>query len=127
MNDDAFLSEMRALKHQVAGVTNITVATVDGMLVATDDERVHAENLAALGAAMLGLARRTVQEVGNGAFRETVTRSDSGYVAVYAIGNEALLVVLADRGLNFARLHLEARRAIERMAAIFSGAGISAG
>jgi predicted regulator of Ras-like GTPase activity (Roadblock/LC7/MglB family) len=118
MNRDALLAEMRTLKDQVVGITDTAVATVDGLLVAADIRHTHPESLAALAAAILGLGQRAAQEVGGGTFRETVTRSDSGYVAVYSLGNEALLVVLADRNLNFARLHLEARHAIERMAVI---------
>jgi hypothetical protein len=121
MNRDALLAEMRVLQDQVVGITDTAVGTVDGMLVAANVKRIHPESLAALAAAILGLAQRTAQEVGGGMFRETVTRCDWGYIAVYSVGEEALLVVLADRNLNFARLHLEARGAIERIATILFG------
>ncbi|MFI1767608.1 roadblock/LC7 domain-containing protein [Streptomyces sp. NPDC020800] len=120
MDQDALVSEIRALKDRVDGITDSTVATVDGMLVASDIDHVSAEGFAALAAAMLGVAQRTVQELGDGVFRETVTRSDSGYVAVYAVGDQTLLAVLADPNLNLARLRLEARQAIGRLAVILS-------
>ncbi|GGP01367.1 roadblock/LC7 domain-containing protein [Wenjunlia tyrosinilytica] len=123
MNRDALLVELHALPERVAGITDTAVATVDGLLVAATGEHVQPETLAALAAAMLGLAQRAAHEVGKGegAFRETVTRCDSGYIAVYSVGDEALLVVLADRDLNLARLHLEARGAIDRISHILFG------
>lgn len=121
MNLDALLSEVDALRGRVPGITDAAMASVDGLLLTGRTERAHPESLAALAAAMLGLARSTAQQTGSGEFCETVTRFASGYIAVYAVGNESLLVVLTDRHLNLARLHLEARNTTQRLAAVLSG------
>jgi hypothetical protein len=42
-----------------------------------------------------------------------VTRSSGGYVAIYAIGAAAVLVLLGDEGLDVARLHRESRAAVD--------------
>ncbi|MER6628232.1 roadblock/LC7 domain-containing protein [Streptomyces sp. NPDC000987] len=121
MNHTALLSELDALRSRVEGISDAAVASVDGMLLTGRTERAHPETLAALAAAMLGLARSAGQQTGSGEFCETVTRFESGYIAVYALGSECLLVVLTDRHLNLARLHLEARNSIRSMSAALFG------
>jgi predicted regulator of Ras-like GTPase activity (Roadblock/LC7/MglB family) len=42
-----------------------------------------------------------------------VTRSSGGYVAIYAMGAAAVLVLLGDEGLDITRLHRESRAAVD--------------
>ncbi|TVT58870.1 dynein regulation protein LC7 [Amycolatopsis rhizosphaerae] len=115
------LTELRALRERVPGVTNSLLAAVDGLLVVADaEETVDTESLSALAAAGLGLARRTSAALGQGVFRQNVVYSSAGYLAVYAVGDGALMAVLGDEGLQIGRLHQEAQPTIERIAAIFS-------
>jgi predicted regulator of Ras-like GTPase activity (Roadblock/LC7/MglB family) len=44
-----------------------------------------------------------------------VTRSSGGYVAIYAIGTSAVLVLLGDEGLDVTRLHRESRSVVENL------------
>ena len=62
------------------------------------------------------VGRQCGLSLGQGVFRDSTVRSTSGYFAVYAIGERALLAVLGDDGLNVARLHIEARPVTERLA-----------
>ncbi|MER6828463.1 roadblock/LC7 domain-containing protein [Streptosporangium sp. NPDC000563] len=118
MTRQAVLAELKILRDQVAGVMETAVASVDGLLVAADSEGPRPEVLAALAAATLGLGKRTGYEVGMGELREVVTRCRSGYIVVYAVRQEALLVVLADEGLDVSRLHVESRPTVERLGAL---------
>lgn len=121
MNHDALVTEMRSLREQVAGITDTVVAAVDGLLIGADTEdTIDPDGLAALAAAGLGLARRTSEATGQGAFRQTVVYSSGGYLAVYAVGEAALMAVLGDEGLNIGRLHLASQPAIERIGSILS-------
>lgn len=122
MTKQAVLAELKILRDQVTGVLETAVASVDGLLVAADSEGARPEVLAALAAATLGLGKRTGYEVGMGELREVVTRCRSGYIVVYAVRQEALLVVLADEGLDVSRLHVESRPTVERLGALLSGA-----
>jgi uncharacterized protein len=63
------------------------------------------------------VAQRLAIEVGQGTLRETVTRSSGGYVAIYAIGAAAVLVLLGDEGLDITRLHRESRAAVDSIEA----------
>ncbi|WP_329090612.1 MULTISPECIES: roadblock/LC7 domain-containing protein [unclassified Streptosporangium] len=122
MSRQAVLAELKILRDQVVGVLETAVASVDGLLVAADSEGARPEVLAALAAATLGLGKRTGYEVGMGELREVVTRCRSGYIVVYAVRQEALLVVLADEGLDVSRLHVESRPTVERLGVLLAGA-----
>ncbi|WP_214110203.1 roadblock/LC7 domain-containing protein [Acrocarpospora catenulata] len=115
MQNALLLTELHALRDQVTGVMESAVATVDGLLVAADTDGVQPEVVSALAAATLGLGKRTGHEVGMGELREVVIRCRGGYVVVYAVGQIALLAVLADEGLDVSRLHIESRPAVERL------------
>ncbi|MFI6451448.1 hypothetical protein ACIBF6_07805 [Streptosporangium amethystogenes] len=45
-----------------------------------------------------------------------------GYIVVYAVRQEALLVVLADEGLDVSRLHVESRPTVERLGELLTAA-----
>jgi predicted regulator of Ras-like GTPase activity (Roadblock/LC7/MglB family) len=117
---EAVVDELRSLREQIVGMTDSVVSTVDGMLIATDSTGIHPESMAALGSVALGLAQRTASTARLGDLREVVTRCQSGYVVVYAIGGRALLILLGDEGLNTAGLYAQTRQGIERIAKLLS-------
>lgn len=111
----ALVDELKSLRERVMGISESVISTADGLLVAADTATVHPESASALSAAMLGLGRRTAAEVGLGGLRDVVTRCNGGYVVVLAIGEQALLMVLGDEGLDVAGLHREAPASIRRL------------
>ena len=126
MTEDALLAEMRALQDNVPGITGTAVASRDGLIVRADTGGVDPDNLAAIAATWLALTQRMSREVGQGTLREAMTRSTGGYVAVYAIGASAVLVVIGDEGLDVARLHRESTATREVIEALLSGPPVSA-
>jgi predicted regulator of Ras-like GTPase activity (Roadblock/LC7/MglB family) len=118
---DALAAEMRSLRDNVTGVTDTVIAAADGIPIVADvGEKLDPGTLSALAAADLGLARKAAEVTRQGRLRQTIVYSSGGYMAVYAIDPMALIVVLGDEGLNIARLHLQARPAIERIASILA-------
>ena len=118
MGEDALLAKMRTLQDNVTGITGTAVASRDGLIVRADTSGVDPDNLAAIAATWLALTQRMSREVGQGTLREAMTRSTGGYVAIYAIGASAVLVVIGDEGLDLARLQRESsatREAIETL------------
>ena len=113
MVEDALLAEMRALQEKVTGITGTAVASRDGLIVREDTGGVDPDNLAALAATWLALAQRMSQEAGQGTLREALTRSVGGYVAIYAVGAKAVLVLIGDEGLDIQGLHRESLPALE--------------
>jgi len=115
MAEDNLLAEMQALRDKVTGITGTAVASRDGLIIREDTGGVDPDNLAALTATALSLAQRIASEAGQGTLREAVTRSSGGYVAIYAVGSSAVLVLIGDEGLDIARLHRESRAAVDNI------------
>ncbi|MFJ2774972.1 MULTISPECIES: roadblock/LC7 domain-containing protein [unclassified Kitasatospora] len=114
------LAELRALRHRVPHLAGGLVASVDGLLVAHDTHGTEPSGLAAMTAASLGLAQRLADTTGQGEFRESLVRGENGYVATYTAGGSCVLTLLAHPDVNVGRLHLEARRSAQRVAALLS-------
>jgi predicted regulator of Ras-like GTPase activity (Roadblock/LC7/MglB family) len=123
VTDDGLLAQMQALRDRVTGVTGAALASRDGLIIKADVDHVNPDNLAALAAAWLGVAQRMASEAGQGALREAVTRSSGGFVAIYAVGRTAVLLLTGDEGLDVGRLHRESRTAVENIEALLASAG----
>jgi len=117
----AVRGELASLRHQVTGVSGCVIAGVDGLLI-LHDTMTNAEpnDIAALAAGAHGISRTCGAALQQGAFSEVTIRNQGGYLAVYAVGDLALLAVIGDSGLNIARLHLEARPVTARLTAMLS-------
>lgn len=113
--DDELLTQMQALRDKVTGITGTAVASRDGLIITADTGGVDADNMAALAATSLALAQRIASEAGQGTLREAITRSSGGYVAIYAVGSTAVLVLIGDEGLDIDRLHRESRAAVDKI------------
>jgi len=122
MPEDALLAEMRALRDRVVGITDTALASRDGLIIRADTGDIDPDYLAAMAAASLGLARRMAAEVGKGTLHEAVSRSSGGYVATYAVGDTALLVLVGDAGLDSARLRRESQATIKSLELLLGGA-----
>jgi uncharacterized protein len=121
MAEDALLAEMRSLRDRVVGIADTALASRDGLIIRADTGDIDPEYLAAMAAAALGLGRRMAAEVGKGALHEIVTRSSGGYVATYAVGPTALLVLVGDAGLDSIRLHRESQVTIKNLELLLAG------
>lgn len=108
--DTAIFTELHGLRRWVPGVAGSVLAGVDGLLITRDLSDADSDSIAALAAASLGLGRRFALTTGHGELRETVIAGTHGYVALYAVGTEALLAVLAGPNTDLPLLHVHARR-----------------
>lgn len=118
---DALAAELRTLRDSVAGVTGTVLAAVDGIpIIADADDYIDPAKISALAAADLGIARQAAEMTGKGTLSQTVVFGSEGYLAVYAVGRLALMVVLGDKGLNVGRLLFETRPVIDRIGTILA-------
>ncbi len=117
MTEDRLLAEMQALRDRVAGITGSALASRDGLIIKADTD-LNVDHLAALAAASLGLAQRLAREVGQGQLRDAVTRNSGGYVAIYAVGGTAVLILTGNEDLKVGRLHSESRETIASIVAL---------
>ncbi|OXM61260.1 dynein regulation protein LC7 [Amycolatopsis vastitatis] len=121
MDFEALAGELRSLREGVAGVTGTVLAAVDGIpIIADSADDIDPAKISALAAADLGIARQVAEMTGKGALSQTVAFGSEDYLAVYAVGRLALMVVLGEKGLNVGRLLFESRPVIERIGAILA-------
>lgn len=111
----ALVSELRSLREKVVGITDSIISTADGLLVASESDNGSGEqeSLAALCAAGVALGTRTAAHVGLGGLRESVIRAAGGHVVFASIGENALLAVVGDEGLDLANLRRELPGAVD--------------
>ncbi|MFJ4787797.1 roadblock/LC7 domain-containing protein [Streptomyces sp. NPDC088794] len=104
---DPVIDLLTALRENVMGVTESTLATVDGLVVACDVTKTHPESMAAVAAATLSLGHRLADQGDTGQLREISARCSTGHVIVTAVGDRALLAVVTDEGLDQAAFRRE--------------------
>lgn len=121
--EDEVLKELNALRSSVSGVEGCVVATSDGLLVAhvLPEQDQEQSQVAALIATMTAVARQAVLLTGRGELLEAAIRGTSGYLAVYAVGDSAVLAVLGRPNVNIALLQLRTRPVVTRLNALAAG------
>lgn len=115
--DEQVLDQLTGLRREVPGVVSSLVATSDGLLVGQDSDLEGAQ-LAALTSTLAALSRHCVETTRGGELLDAVVRGTNGYLAVFAIGDTAVLAVVADPEVTPAWLHLRTRPVVERLAAL---------
>ncbi|HET9655053.1 MAG TPA: roadblock/LC7 domain-containing protein [Kineosporiaceae bacterium] len=121
MRDPRIPVELAGLRERLPGAEAVLVATLDGMVLA--HEPAGGDVLAAgrLATALLVQGRQATLALGRGRFRNSLVWGSDGYVAVYTVGQEALLLVLADACTNVGSLHVESRAAARAIADLLGG------
>ena len=95
------------------------VVSVDGLTMASSlPAGVEEDRVSAMSAAMLSLGERIASELGRGVLDEVYVKGENGYVVLRAVGEEAVLTVLARQQTKLGLLFLDMRRASEDLAAI---------
>ena len=95
------------------------IVSVDGLTMASSlPGGVEEDRVAAMSAAMLSLGERIASELGRGALDEVYVKGERGYVVLRAVGEEAVLTVLARQQTKLGLLFLDMRRASPDLAAI---------
>jgi hypothetical protein len=110
--------ELRGLRSELKDVLACVVATSDGLLVADDAPGLEAPQIAALTSTMMALARHAVEVTRRGELLDAMVRGSEGHLAVFAIGETAVLAVVADPEVTVAWLHLTTRPFVQRLTAL---------
>jgi len=109
------MAQLRWLRNEVPGIDGSMVATSDGLLVTHDMLDMEPAQAAALIATTLSIARQATSLTSRGQLREAVVHGSTGYLAVFAIGTDAVLAVLGAQNLNVGMLHYQTREAVRRL------------
>lgn len=113
------VERLRDLQVSTPDIEASAVVSLDGLIMASSlPAGVEEDRVSAMSAAMLSLGERIAGELGRGLLEQVYIRGESGYVLLRAVGEEAVLTVLARDQAKLGLLLLDMRRAAEDLAKI---------
>ncbi|MBN1266866.1 MAG: roadblock/LC7 domain-containing protein [Anaerolineales bacterium] len=115
------VKRLRDLQANTPDVEASAVVSVDGLIIASAlPAEVEEDRVSAMSAAMLSLGERIASELGRGALDQVYIHGDSGFVILMAVGQDAVLTVLAREQAKLGLIFLEMRRAAEDLTNLVS-------
>ena len=116
---EQMVERLRDLQISSPDIEAAAIVRVDGLPIASSlPQGVEEDRVSAMSAAMLSLGERIATELGRGMLDEVYVKGEKGYVILRAVGEEAVLTVLARQQAKLGLLFLDMRRAAEELAAI---------
>jgi predicted regulator of Ras-like GTPase activity (Roadblock/LC7/MglB family) len=108
------VDRLRDLQASSPDVEASAVVSVDGLTMASAlPSSVEEDRVSAMSAAMLSLGERISSELGRGTLDQVYIKGETGYVILMAVGEEAVLTVLAHQQAKLGLLFLDMRRTAE--------------
>lgn len=116
---ERLVRRLQELQMNTPDVEATAVVSVDGLTMASFlPAGVEEDRVSAMSAAMLSLGERIASELGRGILDEVYVKGENGYVVLRAVGEEAVLTVLARQQTKLGLLFLDMRRASEDLGII---------
>ena len=114
---DMMVQRLRDLQASSPDVEASAVVSVDGLTMASAlPATVEEDRVSAMSAAMLSLGERISSELGRGTLDQVYIKGEGGYVILMAVGDQAVLTVLARPQTKLGLLFLDMRRTAEDLA-----------
>jgi len=111
------VQRLRDLQASSPDVEASAVVSVDGLTMASAlPATVEEDRVSAMSAAMLSLGERISSELGRGTLDQVYIKGEGGYVILMAVGDQAVLTVLARPQTKLGLLFLDMRRSAEDLA-----------
>jgi predicted regulator of Ras-like GTPase activity (Roadblock/LC7/MglB family) len=111
---EQMIERLRDLQVSSPAVEATAVVSVDGLSMASSmPANVEEDRVAAMSAAMLSLGERIANELGRGTLDQVYIKGEKGYVILMAVGEEAVLTVLARKDAKLGLVFLDMGRAVE--------------
>ncbi len=111
---DQMVKRLRDMQAAAPDIEASAVVSVDGLIIASalpaDAEE---DRVSAMSAAMLSLGERIAAELNRGDIEQVYVKGSQGYVVLTAVGEDAVLTVLANKDAKLGLIFLEMRRAAE--------------
>ncbi len=116
------IRRLQELQMNTPDVEATAIVSVDGLTIASFlPAGVEEDRVSAMSAAMLSLGERIAGELGRGLLDEVYVKGANGYVVLRAVGEEAVLTILARQQTKLGLLFLDMRRASQDLADILEG------
>ena len=117
--NERMVERLRDLQVSSPDVEAAAIISVDGLPIASSlPQGVEEDRVSAMSAAMLSLGERIAGELGRGMLDEVYVKGEKGYVILRAVGEEAVLTVLARQQAKLGLLFLDMRRAADEFSTI---------
>ena len=111
---EQMIERLRDLQVSSPAVEAAADVSVDGLSMASSmPAEVEEDRVAAMSAAMLSLGERIAGELGRGTLDQVYIKGENGYVILMAVGEEAVLTVLARKDAKLGLIFLDMGRAVE--------------
>ena len=111
---DQMVERLRAMQIAAPDIEASAVVSVDGLIMASAlPAEVEEDRVSAMSAAMLSLGERIASELRRGGLEQVYIKGDNGFIILTAVGEEAVLTVLARQEAKLGLIFLEMRRAAE--------------
>jgi hypothetical protein len=111
------VDRLRDLQSSSPDIEGSALVSVDGLSIATLlRPNIEEDRVSAMSAAMLSLGERIAGELGRGALEQVYIRGEKGYVLEMAVGEDAVLTVMAREGAKLGLILLDMKRATEDLA-----------
>ncbi len=95
------------------------VVSVDGLTIAASlPTGVEDDRVSAMSAAMLSLGDRIAQELGRGSLMQVYVKGEHGFVILSAVGEDAVLTVLAREDAKLGLVFFDMKRCAEDLRAL---------
>ncbi|HVU13204.1 MAG TPA: roadblock/LC7 domain-containing protein [Phototrophicaceae bacterium] len=112
-------ARLRDLQASSEGVEAAAIVSVDGLSIASSlPAGIEEDRVSAMSAAMISLGERISSELGRGMLQQLYVKGENGYVILNAIGEEAVLTVLARREARLGLIFLDIARTVQDLAAL---------
>ncbi len=116
---ELMVDRLRDMQASTPDVEASAIVSVDGLIMASAlPATVEEDRVSAMSAAMLSLGERIASELGRGLLDQVYIKGDDGYVILTAVGEEAVLTVLARKEAKLGLIFLDMRRAAEDLATL---------
>ena len=116
---EQLVEHLRDLQSSSGDVEAAAIVSVDGLMMASSlPADIEEDRVSAMSAAMLSLGERISSELGRGELEQVYVKGESGYVILNAIGEEAVLTVLARKNAKLGLIFLDISRAVETLTGI---------
>jgi predicted regulator of Ras-like GTPase activity (Roadblock/LC7/MglB family) len=113
---ELMVQRLREMQVSTPDIEAAAVVSVDGLIIASSlPAGVEEDRVSAMSAAMLSLGERIASELSRGTLDQVYIRGEEGYIILMAVGDEAVLTVLARAQAKLGLLFLDAKRTAEDM------------
>lgn len=113
---EQLVERLRDLQASSGDVEAAAIVSVDGLSMASSlPADIEEDRVSAMSAAMLSLGERISSELGRGELEQVMVKGEKGYVILTAVGEEAVLTVLARKDAKLGLIFLDINRTVDAL------------